>query len=555
MKLIITHIDLVHLIVESNTTTTFESVSENVDRLNKTTSTPVSTNSKEQIQTTTDHKVPSTTDFKSNKDIYVQKYNTTTRADAKSIKVPTTTGEKGVFVPTIEKDDTNSNQDSQVLTTTLLGVASTPSSKSSRCFILREFGTWDFFYKYTREEVRQVLCICRKICVPPPPASKPPDSNSTDGSSDDGDVKIKEEDRMSFIVLTTIYSILFTLGVVGNILTIVGLLFWMKSRSATFLLILSLAASDLLVVMVCLPLKEMEFFRISNVLDGMVCKAVYYLKDFSLACSVLTLTVISFERFYAICYPLNAQFRCSVKRAMVLILIIWLASALLASPTIFAMKSYISSWTNSNLCRSNFDYPIHTKLYFIYYLLILYCIPLMVMVYTYGKSALTLWKSAQIVQNMQGDNKRSKPSQPESSGYDLSCSESHTNDDSHDKDKDKDNENVANAIDKRKQVLRMLLSLLVVFAVCWGPTLIIHALLAFGYPIYQHYITRLTADTLAFFNSCLNPYLFMSMSTQFRRTVRRKLCCESKLDKPTKYWSTLKYSESSTRVSTVSVKY
>ncbi|XP_050400562.1 QRFP-like peptide receptor [Patella vulgata] len=422
---------------------------------------------------------------------------------------------------------------------------------SDRCSILDEFGSWDFFYKYSRDEVSELMCVCNGLCIDDiePPAGV----DGEDDDDPDGDEFLsEEEDRVTFVAVTTVYSAIFGFGLIGNVLTICGLVFWMKSRSATFLLILGLACSDLLVVLVCLPLKEIEFFRISTIFEGYICKIVYYIKDFSLACSVLTLTVISFERFYAICYPLKAQFRCNTRRARVLIVIIWLTSAVLASPTIIAMKSYKSAWTNTNLCHSNFQDSLHTKLYFIYFLAILYVLPLTVMCYTYGRSCLALWRSAKIVRNMQGKDIKKKcvDESDASSGY-SSTTIGQTNSKIDKTTKDK--EQSANTVEKRKQVLQLLLSLLVVFVVCWGPTLVIHVLTAFNIRISHFYITRLTAETLAFFNSCLNPYLFMAMSSQFRKTLYKKLSCGGKDISSQSTALGSKFTASSTGISTLSV--
>ncbi|XP_063869615.1 orexin receptor type 2-like [Scylla paramamosain] len=54
--------------------------------------------------------------------------------------------------------------------------------------------------------------------------------------------------------------------------------------------------------------------------------------------SVLTILVISFERYYAICRPLRASYTCTKMRACTCILTIWAAAVLLSSPMLVMSK-------------------------------------------------------------------------------------------------------------------------------------------------------------------------------------------------------------------------
>ena len=56
------------------------------------------------------------------------------------------------------------------------------------------------------------------------------------------------------------------------------------------------------------------------------------LQDISVICSVLNLTCMSMERFYAIVYPLRSRSVCTVSQARRVVGVAWLLAVVLALP-------------------------------------------------------------------------------------------------------------------------------------------------------------------------------------------------------------------------------
>ena len=56
------------------------------------------------------------------------------------------------------------------------------------------------------------------------------------------------------------------------------------------------------------------------------------LQDISVICSVLNLTCMSMERFYAIVYPLRSRSVCTVSQARRVVAVAWLLAVVLALP-------------------------------------------------------------------------------------------------------------------------------------------------------------------------------------------------------------------------------
>ena len=79
-----------------------------------------------------------------------------------------------------------------------------------------------------------------------------------------------------------------------------------------------------------------------------MCKIIFYIQDVSMICSVLTLTAMSMERFYAIVYPLQSRRVCTVSQARRVVVSTWLLALLLALPRTWIQASkrflLISGW-------------------------------------------------------------------------------------------------------------------------------------------------------------------------------------------------------------------
>ena len=66
-----------------------------------------------------------------------------------------------------------------------------------------------------------------------------------------------------------------------------------------------------------------------------MCKLIFYIQDMSMICSVLNLTAMSMERWYAIAYPLQSRSVCTVSQARRVVLSTWIVALVLALPRTF----------------------------------------------------------------------------------------------------------------------------------------------------------------------------------------------------------------------------
>ncbi|XP_062404720.1 leukotriene B4 receptor 1-like [Sardina pilchardus] len=123
------------------------------------------------------------------------------------------------------------------------------------------------------------------------------------GPSNPTGTALDEGSMVSTSVACVILSLSFLVGAPGNLLVIWTILKHIKLRSHTVVLILHLAVADLL-VLVTLPLWIYSLAS-SWIFGNATCKALSYIINVCMYSSVFLITIMSIERYVAICYPLK----------------------------------------------------------------------------------------------------------------------------------------------------------------------------------------------------------------------------------------------------------
>ncbi|KAK8383509.1 hypothetical protein O3P69_015755 [Scylla paramamosain] len=128
------------------------------------------------------------------------------------------------------------------------------------------------------------------------------------------------------------FSLIFVVGVVGNVLVVVTLLHHRNLRSLTNVFLLNLAVSDLLLGVFCMPFTLVGSLLQDFVFGALMCRLIPYMQAVSVSVSVWTLVAISLERFYAICQPLRSRRWQTASHAYKVIAGVWASSLLLMTP-------------------------------------------------------------------------------------------------------------------------------------------------------------------------------------------------------------------------------
>ncbi|XP_070689656.1 leukotriene B4 receptor 1 [Pempheris klunzingeri] len=134
------------------------------------------------------------------------------------------------------------------------------------------------------------------------------------------------------VVACVILGLSFLIGAPGNLLVIWTILKHVKQRSHTVVLILHLAAADLL-VLITLPLWIYSLAH-SWVFGEASCKAMVYMINACMYSSVFLITLMSVERFVAVRYPFASADWKRKKALNKVLLALWTAAFLFSIPVI-----------------------------------------------------------------------------------------------------------------------------------------------------------------------------------------------------------------------------
>lgn len=136
-----------------------------------------------------------------------------------------------------------------------------------------------------------------------------------------------------FLPVTGVYLLIFLTGLCGNVLTCAVIAKHKKMRSPTNLYLVSLAVSDLLVLLFGMPLEVYDLWQNYPFPFG---EGGCYFKTFlfETVCfaSILNVTALSVERYIAVVHPLKTRYISTKQHAKRVITAVWAASMICAIP-------------------------------------------------------------------------------------------------------------------------------------------------------------------------------------------------------------------------------
>ena len=269
-------------------------------------------------------------------------------------------------------------------------------------------------------------------------------------------------------------------ALVGNTLLIY--IVWKKpeTRNLTSFLFVNMAVADLLVAVFQMPISIIHFY-ISGVSD-LFCRLQYYALHVSMIASVFCLTVMAFDRYFAVVQP----FRQSIwfRKPKIIVPIIWMSSTALMSIVPVAFRLI------SGMCRVKISllFP-----FYVYFFVVGFLVPLAIISVLYTLVARKLWLHEMPLDPIISENQREQEI-------------------------------------PKKKVIRMLIIVVVVFAVCWLPVHVYQmdegvSVESGGAANWDPYVIIYICYWFSQANSAINPWLYIGLNGKMKAAFKSMIRC------------------------------
>ncbi|KAG9279291.1 delta-type opioid receptor [Astyanax mexicanus] len=282
------------------------------------------------------------------------------------------------------------------------------------------------------------------------------------------------------ISITALYSVICVVGLLGNILVMYGVVRYTKMKTATNIYIFNLALADALATST-LPFQSAKYLMNTWPFGEPLCKLVIAIDYYNMFTSIFTLTMMSVDRYIAVCHPVRAlEFRTPAK-AKIINVCIWILSSAIGVPIMIMAVTRVTE-QGKTVCTLKFPDPdwywdTVTK---ICVFIFAFVVPVLVITICYGLMILRL-RSVRL----------------------LSGS----------KEKDRN----------MRRITRMVLVVVAAFIVCWTPIhifIIIKTLVEVDQRNPFVIASWHLCIALGYTNSSLNPVLYAFLDENFKRCFR-----------------------------------
>uniref|UniRef100_A0A8C3L4H2 Probable G-protein coupled receptor 34 n=1 Tax=Chrysolophus pictus TaxID=9089 RepID=A0A8C3L4H2_CHRPC len=311
---------------------------------------------------------------------------------------------------------------------------------------------------------------------------------TTNASEIQHDASCYLEDNALSLAFILFYSVIFVVGLVGNIIALFAFLCIHQKRNSIQVYLLNVAIADLLLIF-CLPFRILyHIFNNTWMFGWILCKIVGTLFYMNMYISIVLLGLISLDRYIKINKSVKRPKMLTTSRSIHICFIVW-AIALTGFSLVVVPSLFRSEISNSTLC---FHYRhkknAMTEAILNYIIVIIFWTVFLLLILSYVKIAKNLLKISR---------KRA---------------------------------NFPNAV-KYTQTARNSFIVLIIFTVCFVP----YHMFRFVYitsqlqnpSCYWKGIIHTCNEVMLIFssfNSCLDPVMYFLMSSSVRKTVFQLIC-------------------------------
>lgn len=281
------------------------------------------------------------------------------------------------------------------------------------------------------------------------------------------------------VCITALYSVICVVGLFGNVLVMYGVVRYTKMKTATNIYIFNLALADALATST-LPFQSAKYLMSTWPFGELLCKVVIAIDYYNMFTSIFTLTMMSVDRYIAVCHPVKAlEFRTPVK-AKIINICVWILSSAIGFPVMVMAVTVTDK--GKTICMLKFPDPdwywdTVTK---ICVFIFAFVVPVLVITVCYGLMIIRL-KSVRL----------------------LSGS----------KEKDRN----------LRRITRMVLVVVAAFIICWTPIhifIIVKTVVEIDKKNLVVVACWHLCIALGYMNSSLNPVLYAFLDENFKRCFR-----------------------------------
>ncbi|XP_072334868.1 substance-K receptor [Scyliorhinus torazame] len=284
------------------------------------------------------------------------------------------------------------------------------------------------------------------------------------------------------------YSAIVLTAVCGNVIVVWVVLAHRKMRTVTNYFLLSLAVAD--AAMAAFNTAFNFIYAVHNdwYFGLHYCRFQNLVPITAVFAAIYSMTAIALDRYIAIIHPLKP--RLSSSSTKLVIGIIWLLALALAFPQCFYAR--IVQAENRVICIVDWPEDVggqHQLTYQLVVIVLTYLIPLMVMGVTYTKVGITLWAS-----EIPGDS----------------------------------TQRYREHLNAKRKIVKMMIVVILTFAVCWLPYHLYFILASFNKDIYyETYIQQVYLGLfwLAMSSTMFNPIIYCCLNHRFRVGFKKAFRC------------------------------
>ncbi|CAF1356330.1 unnamed protein product [Adineta ricciae] len=281
------------------------------------------------------------------------------------------------------------------------------------------------------------------------------------------------------VTFISLYALIFFFGITGNALVVYVVCRNKAMQTVTNVFITNLALSDILMCCLAVPFTPISAYGHTWYLGKILCHIVPMSLGISVYVSTLTSLAIAVDRYFVIVHPFRSRMRLGV--CILLIIVIWIVGISISLPLAIYMR------LDREKCEEYWPQYTSRRFFNFSSLVLQYLIPFSVISFSYYKVWVALARRSLLGRTRVREEVE---------------------------------------ICRKKRTNRMLIAMVVIFAICWLPLNIVHMVNEFHRQDVNHYRALfLSTHVIAMSSTIYNPFLYSWLNDNFRKEFQQTIPC------------------------------